>query len=121
MLGILCYVECAIKQQCKNNRKNVIITSKTTNYYNEINSAHAKWPKQLSHCKAANMFKFTNLHISCVPKMSQPKHQGAFFTSISHTGVSQTTGKLCTFVSVWETETEFFTGRIHDDKWLYER
>lgn len=44
------------------------------------------------------------------------KHQGASFTSISHTGVNQTTGNLCKFVSVRETETEFFTGRIRDDK-----
>lgn len=59
--------------------------------------------------------EFTNLHISCAPNMSQPKHQGTFVTSIYHTGVNQTTGKLCKFVSVWATETEFFTGRIHDD------
>lgn len=73
------------------------------------------WPAQWSNFSrlAENLHsEITSLHISCAPNMSRPKRQGAFVTSSSHTGVSQTAGSLCEFGSLCETETEFLTARL---------
>lgn len=59
----------------------------------------ARWPAPLSHFHAPENLhsELADLHISCAPNMSRPKRQGAFVTSGSHTGVSQTAGSLCKF------------------------
>lgn len=73
------------------------------------------WPAPLSNFSRLeeNLHsEITSLHISRAPNMSRPKRQGAFVTSSSHTGVSQTAGSLCEFGSLCKTETEFLTARM---------
>lgn len=73
------------------------------------------WPAPLSNFSRLDEnlhSEITSRHISCAPNMSRPKRLGAFVTSSSHTGVSQTAGSLCEFGSLRETETEFLAARM---------
>lgn len=66
--------------------------------------------------------ELTGLRISCAPNMSRPKRRGAFVTSRSHTGGSQTAGSLCKICQPVRDRNRISHPRQRDgDKWWKER